>query len=82
MHVHQRRSRQQRGRRSGTTVTTAADTPDEVVSDTLPFTGPYGGDMLLLTLLAIVAGGAMLYLAARREDPNTQPTDHRGWSSM
>lgn len=66
----------------GTTVTTSPDTPDEVASDTLPFTGPYGGDMLPLAFLAIVAGGAILTLAARREDSPTHTSDDGTWSSI
>ncbi|MDX1450024.1 MAG: hypothetical protein R3246_13280 [Acidimicrobiia bacterium] len=66
----------------GTTVTTSPGTPDEVVSDTLPFTGPTGGGMVPMALAGILAGGLVLFLARGRERDATTAAPDGGWSSM
>jgi hypothetical protein len=63
----------------GTTITTVP----EVSADTLPFTGFETGDTLRLGLLALLAGGLMLFaVRGRKEEEAAAVTEMGGWSSF
>jgi hypothetical protein len=64
----------------GTTITTA---PEEVSAETLPFTGFESGDTAKLGLLALLAGGLMLFaVRGRRGEEEPAAADLGGWSTF
>jgi hypothetical protein len=62
----------------GTTITTVP----EVSAETLPFTGFEAGDTARLGLLAILAGGLMLFAVRGKRDEEVASTDIGGWSNL
>jgi hypothetical protein len=62
----------------GTTITTVP----EVSAETLPFTGFEAGDTARLGLLAILAGGLMLFAVRGKKEEEGAATDIGGWSNL